>query len=235
LSSFAHTPNAFFEGIKEFFLPVAKGMYKPTLAHHFIVLLYNKGLLLRNYTQNIDTLEHQAGLPSDKLVEAHGSFASATCHHCSFKMDTIHSDTYFWKKIEKGELPTCLKCENAPNGPHLLKPDVVLFGEPLPARFFDLSREDFKICDLVIVMGTSLMVYPFAGLPNDAKQDVPRLLFNKEAVGPFTKGSQEVLKDGQLIKTHTGIKGTYRDVAVLGDIDQSVLKLCEMLGWEINK
>jgi len=84
-------------------------------------------------------------------------------------------------------------------------------------------------------MGTTLKVYPFASLPNDVNQNVPRLLFNIEAVGPFTKGVQETIDEkGELVQKQAGIKGTYRDVAVIGDIDKSVQKLCELLGWDLQ-
>jgi NAD-dependent SIR2 family protein deacetylase len=59
------------------------GEYKPTPAHHFIKLLHDKGLLLRCYTQNIDSLETTAGVPADKVVAAHGNFDSAGCIDCS--------------------------------------------------------------------------------------------------------------------------------------------------------
>ena len=55
---------------------------QPTFAHHFSKLLEDKGMLLRNYTQNIDTLERVAGVSGEKLVEAHGSFSGAHCIDC---------------------------------------------------------------------------------------------------------------------------------------------------------
>jgi NAD-dependent SIR2 family protein deacetylase len=57
-----------------------------------------------------------------------------------------------------------------------IKPDIVFFGEGLPARFNDLQQADFAKCDLLIVMGTSLQVYPFAGLVTKAAANVPRLV-----------------------------------------------------------
>ena len=58
------------------------GKYKPTYAHHFLKLLENKGILLRVYSQNIDGLDRLAGLSETVLVEAHGSFATASCIEC---------------------------------------------------------------------------------------------------------------------------------------------------------
>ena len=64
--------------------------YQPTAAHHFIKLLHDKGVLLRCYSQNIDSLEAVAGLPAERLVAAHGNFDSAKCIACSQKADMAH-------------------------------------------------------------------------------------------------------------------------------------------------
>ncbi|XP_047630735.1 NAD-dependent protein deacetylase sirtuin-3, mitochondrial isoform X4 [Phacochoerus africanus] len=78
LSFFFHNPKPFFTFAKELY----PGNYRPNTAHYFLRLLHDKGLLLRLYTQNIDGLERASGIPASKLVEAHGSFASATCTVC---------------------------------------------------------------------------------------------------------------------------------------------------------
>jgi NAD-dependent histone deacetylase SIR2 len=91
-----------------------------------------------------------------------------------------------------------------------VKPDIVFFGEQLPESFFQ-NRHVPAMADLVIVMGTSLSVQPFASLPQFASEGVPRILFNKEAVGDF--GSRP------------------DDVIVLGDCDSGVRKLADALEW----
>ena len=58
------------------------GNFKPTLTHHFMRLLHDKGLLTRVYTQNLDSLEAQAGIPADKVIAAHGNFDTARCIAC---------------------------------------------------------------------------------------------------------------------------------------------------------
>ena len=72
---FAENPQPFYQLAKELF----PGGYKPTRAHAFVRLLHEKGLLLRLFSQNIDSLETQAGIPADKVVAAHGNFDSAWC------------------------------------------------------------------------------------------------------------------------------------------------------------
>nr|CAD7265704.1 unnamed protein product [Timema shepardi] len=75
---FKVNPQPFFTLAKELY----PGTFKPTVCHYFVRLLYEKGLLLRHYTQNIDTLERVAGIPGEKLVEAHGTFHTSHCLKC---------------------------------------------------------------------------------------------------------------------------------------------------------
>lgn len=62
------------------------------------------------------------------------------------------------ERIFKDEIPICEKC------PGVVKPDIVFFGENLPDKFHDSVDKDFKKCDLLIILGSSLVVHPFAGL-----------------------------------------------------------------------
>jgi NAD-dependent histone deacetylase SIR2 len=84
----------------------------------------------------------------------------------------------------QGEVPHC----TVPQCNGLVKPDIVFFGEALPEAFFKNRHMFPAMADLVIVMGTSLSVHPFASLPQFASEGVPRVLINKEIVGDF--GSQ---------------------------------------------
>lgn len=83
---FRRNPKPFFLLARELF----PGSYAPTPAHHFLALLHAKGLLLRCFTQNIDSLELQAGLPRDAVIAAHGNFDSARCIRCSAEHPTGH-------------------------------------------------------------------------------------------------------------------------------------------------
>lgn len=80
---FRRNPQPFFTLAKELY----PGTFKPTPCHYFIKLLQMKGLLLRHYTQNIDTLERVAGLPGDSIVEAHGTFHTSHCLDCHKEYD----------------------------------------------------------------------------------------------------------------------------------------------------
>ncbi|XP_063142585.1 NAD-dependent protein deacetylase sirtuin-3, mitochondrial isoform X3 [Rattus norvegicus] len=92
LGFFFHNPKPFFTLAKELY----PGHYRPNVAHYFLRLLHDKELLLRLYTQNIDGLERASGIPASKLVEAHGSFVSATCTVCrrSFPGEDIRVEPF---------------------------------------------------------------------------------------------------------------------------------------------
>lgn len=178
------------------------GKYRPTITHSFIKLLHDKGLLLKHFTQNIDCLDREAGVPGDKIVEAHGSFATQKCIDCGAK----YPDDKMQEHVRDKNVPHCL----AKNCNGLVKPEIVFFGEALPSAFFashDLPRD----ADLVIVLGTSLTVQPFASLPGVTRDGVPRVLINLERVGSL--GSRP------------------DDVLLLGDCDAGVCKLANACGW----
>ncbi|KAK4039347.1 DHS-like NAD/FAD-binding domain-containing protein [Parachaetomium inaequale] len=216
LSFFRQNPKPFYVLAKELY-PGAR--YRPTVSHVFIALLARKGLLHMLFTQNIDCLERAAGVPADRIVEAHGSFASQRCIECK----EVFEEGRMREFVARGEVPKCER-EGQAQGVDgeagaeaekgvcggLVKPDIVFFGEALPRAFFDSSGMA-KEADLILVMGTSLQVHPFAGLPNMAEEETPRVLFNLEQVGSFGTRAD--------------------DVMVLGDCDAGVRRLAEELGW----
>lgn len=112
------------------------------------------------------------------IVAAHGNFSSASCIETRKTIpikdvEKVIKDEMSWSELHK--------LHNAKR----IKPDIVFFGESLPERFFSLSRKDFRNVDLVLVLGTSLQVYPFASLAEEANETVPHVLINKERVGRF--------------------------------------------------
>eukprot|EP00924_Labyrinthula_sp_SR-Ha-C_P011309 snap_masked-scaffold_36-processed-gene-0.38-mRNA-1 protein AED:0.16 eAED:0.16 QI:0/-1/0/1/-1/1/1/0/486 len=199
--------------------------YNPSIGHYFIRLLQEKHILLRCYTQNIDTLERKAGIEEKNVVEAHGSFAAASCTRCkaSFPVSTLKS------LIKEKKFPVHCK-EKGCKG--LVKPDIVFFGEQLPKKFYLSIKSDFRKCDLLIIMGTSLQVRPFADLINLVSPSVNRVLINRDAVGvrPLSELTINVKK-----RKSSGLKlyqnDNERDIFLKGDIDDIVSGLCDRLGW----
>jgi NAD-dependent histone deacetylase SIR2 len=198
ISYFRRNPLPFYTLAQELY----PGKFRPTITHAFIALLHKKGLLLKAFTQNIDCLEREAGVPDDLIVEAHGSFAQQRCIDCQKEYPAEDMLEF----IKSKEVPYCQE-ENCGG---LVKPDIVFFGEALPARFFENKGVPSQ-ADLVIILGTSLTVHPFASLPQFASSGVPRLLINLERVG--------------------GIGSRQDDVLLLGDCDEGVRRLATALGW----
>ncbi len=98
-------------------------------------------------------------------------------------------------KILNDEIPYCGGCAG------FIKPDIVFFGENLPFRFFDLQESDTAACDCLICIGTSLEVYPFAGLADMVPPGVNRILINRDAVGSFGRWDSDTILDGDLVNT----------------------------------
>ncbi|KAI9812034.1 MAG: Sir2 histone deacetylase Hst2 [Pycnora praestabilis] len=198
ISYFRNNPLPFYTLAHELY----PGKYRPTISHCFIRLLWNKNLLLKLFTQNIDCLEREAGVPESKIVEAHGSFARQSCIKCKnpYPQDRMK------EAVENKDVPHCI----TPQCNGLVKPEIVFFGEQLPEEFHR-NRSLPAQADLCIVMGTSLTVQPFASLPGLCSEGVPRVLINKEQVGSL--GSRP------------------DDVLLLGDCDAGIRKLASALGW----
>lgn len=157
-------PKPFFRLAAEFL----DQKYQATPGHLFIKKLEDSGKLLRLYTQNIDGLDHKAEI--NRIIECHGSYSHAHCLNChkSYALDEIADD------IQAGNIPTC-DCDG------IIKPDIVFFGESLPENFFNNVENDAVECDLLIVIGSSLQVYPVAAIPEMVLADTPKILINRES------------------------------------------------------
>jgi hypothetical protein len=116
-----------------------------------------------NMTQNIDDLEVKAGLPLDKVIQAHGHTREAHCTECKKEQDILK-----WKELADKEEPMfCSSCEKG-----IVKPDIIFFGEQLPERFFSAPKLVGE-ADLVFVIGTSLRVAPRGCDPRSRLQALP--------------------------------------------------------------
>jgi NAD-dependent deacetylase len=127
--------------------------YEPNTAHRALVELENLGIVRQVITQNIDGLHRKAG--SRRVVEIHGSLREIICQQCG--------RTYLAPNIPEGNPPHC-----ACGG--VLKPNTVLFGEQLPPEALEVAIRESSTCRVMLVIGTSAVVYPAAHLPVVAKQ-----------------------------------------------------------------
>lgn len=163
LTAFRYAPEKFFDWLR----PLAAGMFtaQPNPAHEGLARLQAAGYLQAVITQNIDGLHQRAG--STAVLEVHGSMGSLTCGSCYRKFPAAG---YIEPYLEDGSIPHCPDCS------HILKPDVVLFGEQLPIHTWLKAQEVSRQCDLMIVAGSSLEVLPVAGLPMRALENGAHLI-----------------------------------------------------------
>ena len=129
------------------------GDKRPNGAHEALVELQRRGMLDGVVTQNIDMLHRRAG--TRELVEVHGSIASSSCLACGLRFEL---QEVIARLAGDGVVPAC-DCGRP------LKPDIVLFGELLPAAAIDRASELASRADLLLCIGSSLEVHPVAGLP----------------------------------------------------------------------
>lgn len=123
----------------------------PNAAHRFVADLERAGKLSAVVTQNIDGLHQRAG--SERVLELHGNWSRLICTGCGehFTLDDVDD-------ARSGEVPHCPVCAS------VLRPDIVFYGEMLDSEVMEGAVRAISEADLLIVAGTSLVVYPAAGL-----------------------------------------------------------------------
>jgi NAD-dependent deacetylase len=149
---------------------------QPNLAHHALAELERAGLLTAIITQNIDRLHRRAG--SDEVVEVHGSIESSICLVCraSFSLGEVQHR----QGLDDAGVPRC-DCGQP------LKPGVVLFGEYLPENEIARAQSLAASADLMLCIGSSLEVYPVAGLPELTLRAGGRLAVITQGPTPFDR------------------------------------------------
>ena len=161
----------FMDHPEEFYDYLRNNLYypkaKPNNAHKVLVELEKMGKLKAIITQNIDGLHQAAG--SHDVIEFHGSIMKFYCMKCG--KEESAGAVYASQGI-----PKCNKCGGT------IRPDVVLYEEPINQNIYEKAIEAVMNADVLIVGGTSLVVYPAAGLLNYYKKD-KLVLINKEATG----------------------------------------------------
>jgi NAD-dependent deacetylase len=145
---FKESPQMFFDFLRE----ILNKEYQPNIAHFFLKFLEEKKKLKAIITQNIDGLHKLAG--SKNVYELHGSIFSSHCLKCG----QAYNYEEFLKKLFKEKVVSC-KCSG------VIKPDIVFFGEMLPPEDLNMAIYNASHSDLMLVIGTSLVVQPAAFMP----------------------------------------------------------------------
>lgn len=171
-TSFYQTPAIFYDWFRPLFLTSWKA--QPNQAHIAMAKLVNTGLLKSIITQNIDGLHQKAG--ARKVLELHGSARFYMCPACKLE---VKADEVFVLFEQGTEIPRCQKCHS------VIKPDVVLFEEPLPENTWQEAESEARLADVLLVAGSSLEVFPASMIPQNALSHGCKLLINNLSPTPL--------------------------------------------------
>jgi NAD-dependent deacetylase len=154
------------------------GDKRPNAAHEALAELERRGLIEGVITQNIDRL-HRAG-GSRNVIEVHGSIETSSCTRCatSFEIDEVNA------LFDAAGIAICSSCGGA------VKPDVVLFGELLPESAMARARGLAERAELMLCVGSSLAVYPVAGLPQLTLEQGGRLAIVTKGETPYDEDAE---------------------------------------------
>lgn len=164
---------------------------RPNGGHAFVAELVRRRRVRLVITQNIDELHQASGVPSDRVIELHGSTMYGKCLGCDRRFEIADVRRRF---DEDGVAPRCHECDG------FIKTATISFGQPMPALAMELAGSAAMACDLFVVLGSSLVVYPAASLPELAKRRGATLaIVNREATD--LDGIADIVIHGEIGKT----------------------------------
>ena len=134
---------------------------EPNAGHRALAKLVELGKMTAIITQNVDGLHQRSGVPASKIIELHGNATYASCLDCGQRHELEPIKKAF---VGKGALPACEKCDG------IVKTATISFGQAMPEIQMARAQDETMRCDLFIVLGSSLVVYPAAGFPRIAKR-----------------------------------------------------------------
>jgi NAD-dependent deacetylase len=146
---------------------------EPNAGHRALAKLVEQGRMSAVITQNVDGLHQRAGVPAGKVIELHGNATYASCLDCGHRYELEPIKKTF---LTDGALPTCEKCDG------IVKTATISFGQAMPEIQMARAQDETMACDLFMVLGSSLVVYPAAGFPRMAKRRGAQLvILNRDA------------------------------------------------------
>ena len=144
----------------------------PNAGHYAVARLVAAGKVPAVITQNVDNLHQDSGVPAERVIELHGNASYAKCLDCDERHELEELKDSF---LKAGEIPYCRRCGG------LVKTAVISFGQAMPPEPMARAQEAALACDLFLVLGSSLVVYPAAGFPLLAKRNGAALaIVNRE-------------------------------------------------------
>lgn len=158
---------------------------KPNQGHRAIAAWIDSGLMPAVITQNIDGLHQASGIGEDRVIELHGNGTYAKCLSCGRRHELDWIRVHF---EASGDPPACEICGG------VLKSATISFGQAMPEQAMRRAAKLALSCDLFLVLGSSLVVYPAASLPVLAKQNGARLVIVNRDPTPLDDGADLVLR-----------------------------------------
>lgn len=178
---FRDKPQRFYDWIRPLAQTIVEA--KPNPAHTALMQLERMGKLSAVITQNIDALHRKVG--SHNVIELHGHLRTVRCLRCGYQDE---AEPHLRGFLRTGVLPVCPTCGE------IMKPDVVLFGEPLPELEILRAQEEALRCDVMLVAGSSLEVMPAADLPALAVRRGAKLIMINLTMTPHDHLADVVLQ-----------------------------------------
>eukprot|EP01117_Protostelium_nocturnum_P014413 TRINITY_DN5482_c3_g1_i2.p1 TRINITY_DN5482_c3_g1~~TRINITY_DN5482_c3_g1_i2.p1 ORF type:complete len:308 (-),score=94.47 TRINITY_DN5482_c3_g1_i2:3-926(-) len=158
----------------------------PNPSHDIFAYLERSGKLNKVVTQNIDGLHEQSGVPENKIIHLHGTAEEANCLHC---LGIALREDVYAQLLEGKDVPVCNNC----GGP--MRSSTVLFGEKLNPDLVQEAKNSMKECDLLIIIGSSLVVQPANRLPAIClERGIPVVIINKEGETQYDKFADLVIR-----------------------------------------
>ena len=159
---------------------------KPNRGHFAVAQLVNTGKASAVITQNVDNLHQNSGVHPDQVIELHGNATYAHCLRCltRYELAAVESD---YRRI--GRVDPCTRCGG------VIKSATISFGQSMPEQEMQRAQEETEACDLMIVLGSSLVVFPAAGFPEYAKRRGARLAIVNRETTPLDDIADVVVHD----------------------------------------
>ncbi len=158
----------------------------PNAGHRAIARLVARGTVAAIITQNVDNLHQASGVPAAQVIELHGNASYATCLECGLRHEL---DVLKQSFLGRDEIPACRDCGG------IVKTATISFGQAMPREAMTRAEAATLDCDLFIVLGSSLVVYPAAGFPVLAKTSGARLAIVNREPTPHDALADIVLHD----------------------------------------
>lgn len=160
---------------------------KPNRGHHAVAELVRSGRASAVVTQNVDNLHQVSGVPEEQVIELHGNSTYAKCLKCQTRVELAELEREFQ---QTNTVAPCKRCGG------IIKTATISFGQQMPELPMRRAQQETLACDLFLVLGSSLSVFPAADFPVRAKQNGAKLVIVNRDPTPMDEIADLVIHDG---------------------------------------